>query len=82
MENWIHSPIIYTELFCDAPDFEWGGVFETKPTGGAWSESEKEYHINEKEFRDRNKRFSNARQNIRYNQILTGHFKNPSDIIK
>ena len=41
MESWIHSPIIYTELFCDASDFEWGGVFETKPTGGAWSETEK-----------------------------------------
>ena len=46
MENWIHPPIIDTELFCDASDFAWGGVFETKPTGGAWSETEREYHIN------------------------------------
>ena len=35
MENWILPPIIDTELFCDASDFVWGGVFETKPTGGA-----------------------------------------------
>ena len=48
IENWIHSPIIDTELFCDASDFVWGGVFETKRTGGAWSETENEYHINEK----------------------------------
>ena len=41
MKNWIHSPIIYTELFCDASDFGWGGIFGTKPTGGAWSETEK-----------------------------------------
>ena len=41
-------PIIYTELFRDASDFEWVGVFETKPAGGAWSKSEKEYHINER----------------------------------
>ena len=31
MENWIHPPIIDTELFCDASDFAWGGVFETNP---------------------------------------------------
>ena len=31
--------------------------------------------------RDQNNRFSNARQNVRYYQILTRHFKNPSDII-
>ena len=43
-------PIIDTELFCDASDFAWGGVFETKRTGGGWSETEKEYHINEKEL--------------------------------
>ena len=49
MENWINPPIIDTELFCDASDFAWGGVFETKLTG-AWSETEKEYHINEKEL--------------------------------
>ena len=50
MENWILPPIIDTDLFCDASDFVWGGVFETKPTGGAWSEAEKGYHINEKEL--------------------------------
>ena len=50
MENWIHPPIIDTELSCDASDFAWGGVFETKLTGGAWSETEKKYHINEKEL--------------------------------
>ena len=33
-------------------------------------------------FRDRNNRFSNARQNIRYYQIFTEHFKNLSDIMK
>ena len=49
MENWIQPPIIDTELFCDASDFGWGGVFETKPTGGAWSETEKKHHINGKE---------------------------------
>ena len=32
-------------------------------------------------FRDRNNRFSNARQNIWYHQIFTGHPKNPSDIM-
>ena len=48
MENWIHPPIIDTELFCDASDFAWGGVSETKPTGGAWSEAEKDCHINVK----------------------------------
>ena len=32
-------------------------------------------------YLDRNNRFSNARQNVRYYQIFTGHFKNPSDII-
>ena len=31
--------------------------------------------------KDQNNRFSNARQNVQYYQILTGHFKNPSDII-
>ena len=40
MENWIHPPVIDTEVFCDASDFAWGGVFETKRTGGAWSETE------------------------------------------
>ena len=50
MENWIHLLVIDTELFCDASNFAWGGVFETKPTGGAWSEVEKGYHINEKEL--------------------------------
>ena len=28
----------------------WGGIFEIKRTGGAWSETEKEYDINEKEL--------------------------------
>ena len=50
IENWIHPPIIDTELFSDASDFAWGSVFETKPTGGAWSETEKKYHINEKKL--------------------------------
>ena len=31
--------------------------------------------------RDENDRFSNARKSIRYYQIFTGHFKNPSDIM-
>ena len=34
MENCIHPPID-PELFCDALDFAWGGVFETKPKRGA-----------------------------------------------
>ena len=50
MENLIPPPIIDTELFSDASEFAWGGVFETKPTGGAWSKTEKKYHINEKEL--------------------------------
>ena len=50
MEKWIHLPIIDTEPFSDASDFIWGGVFEGKPTGGAWSETEEDYHINEKEL--------------------------------
>ena len=33
-ETWIHPPGIDTELFCDASDFAWEGVFETKPTEG------------------------------------------------
>ena len=33
-------------------------------------------------FKDRNSRFSNARQNVRYYQIFTGYFKNLSDIMK
>ena len=49
-ENWIHPPIIDTELFCGASDFAWGGVFETKPTGSARSGAEKGYHINGKEL--------------------------------
>ena len=49
-ENWIHPLIIDTEHFCDASDFAWEGVFQAKRTGGAWSETEKEYHINEKEL--------------------------------
>ena len=40
MENWIHPPIIDTELFCDASGFAYGSVFETKPSRGAWSETE------------------------------------------
>ena len=32
-------------------------------------------------FKDRNNRFSNARQNVRYYKIFTGHFKNPLDIM-
>ena len=31
--------------------------------------------------RDQNNLFSNARQNVGYYQISTGHFKNPSDIM-
>ena len=50
MENWIHPPILDTEFLCDASDFTQRGVFETKPTGGAWSEAKKGYHINEKEL--------------------------------
>ena len=41
MENCIHPLIIDTEIFCDASDFAWGGVFETKPTEGAWSKTKK-----------------------------------------
>ena len=50
MENLIHPPIIDTELFCGASEFAWGGVFETKPIDGTWSETEKKFHINEKEL--------------------------------
>ena len=50
MENWIHPPIIDTELFCGASDFAWRGVFETKPTGSTRSEAEKGYRINGKEL--------------------------------
>ena len=49
MENWIHPPIIETRFFCDASDSsEWRGAFETKPTGGVWSDTDKDYHLNEK----------------------------------
>ena len=49
MENWIHPPIIETRLFRDASDSsEWRVAFEAKPTGGAWSDTDKEYHLNEK----------------------------------
>ena len=41
MENWIHPPVIDTELFRHASDFAWRDVFETKPTRGAWSETER-----------------------------------------
>ena len=34
-----------------------------------------------KVFRDRNKRFSYATQNVQYYQIYTGHYKNPLDIM-
>ena len=50
MINWIFPPIIDTDLFCDASDFSWGVVFETKPTGAEWSDAEKYYHVNEKEL--------------------------------
>ena len=50
MENWINSPIIDNELFCDPSDFAWEGFFETKPAGGSQYEAEKKYHINEKEI--------------------------------
>ena len=42
MENWIHPPILDIEVFRDGSDFAWGGAFETKRTGGAWPETEKE----------------------------------------
>ena len=35
MENWINSPIIDNELFCDPSDFAWEGFFETNPTRGS-----------------------------------------------
>ena len=50
MEYWVHPLIIENELFCHASDFAWGEVCETKRTGGAWSKTAKEYHINEKEL--------------------------------
>ena len=34
-----------------------------------------------KVFRDGNKRFSYATQNVQYYQIYTGHYKNPLDIM-
>lgn len=34
-----------------------------------------------KVFRDGNKRFSYAAQNVQYYQIYTGHYKNPLDIM-
>ena len=40
MENWIHPPIIDTELFCNASGFAYGSVFETKSSSGAWSKTE------------------------------------------
>ena len=46
MENWIHPPIIDTEFSRDASDFAWRGVFQTKPTGDTWRETDKNYHIN------------------------------------
>ena len=46
IENCIYPPITDCEIFCDASDFAWGGVFETKPTVDAWSETGKGYHIN------------------------------------
>ena len=50
IENWIHLPVIDTKLFCDASDFVWGGVFETKRTGDAWCKTEEKCHLNEKEL--------------------------------
>ena len=50
MGNWIHPPVIHTELFRNVSDFAWRGVFATKPTWGAWSETGKDYFINEKEL--------------------------------
>ena len=49
MENWIDPPAIDTELICDT-DFAWGGVFETKPTGSVWSDTEKDYHIMKRNY--------------------------------
>ena len=32
MGNWIHPPVIHTELFRNVSDFAWRGVFATKTT--------------------------------------------------
>ena len=51
-ENWIHPLIKDTKLFCDASGLVWEGLSEIKTTGGAWSETVKDYHVKEKELLD------------------------------
>ena len=74
MGYWIHPRITDTEFFCDASDFVWGGVFKIKRTGDAWSETEKEYNINEKEllaiFSTLKSYFENITRHFQTTQLL------------
>ena len=50
MLNWIHPPIIVTEIFCDESNLGWGTVFDDRTTGGVWNYYEIDLHINVKEM--------------------------------
>ena len=50
LQNWILPPPITDELFCDASDYAWGGIYKLQKTGGAWLHSEISMHINAKEM--------------------------------
>ena len=50
MSNWIHPPIIVTEIFCDASNLGWGTVFDDRTTSGVWNYYEIDLHINVKEM--------------------------------
>ena len=50
LQNWILPPPITDELFCDASDYAWGGIYKLQKNGGAWLHSEISMHINAKEM--------------------------------
>ena len=50
MSNWIQSPSITSEIYCDASNISWGTVFDVSFTGGAWNEYEFNFHIKTKEM--------------------------------
>ena len=50
MSNWIHPPIIVTDIFCDTSNLGWGRVFDDRTTGGVWNYYEIDLHINVKEM--------------------------------
>ena len=39
LQNWILPPPITDELFCDASDYAWEGIYKLQKTGGAWLHS-------------------------------------------